>query len=112
MVLFGGINYYTGQFFDIASITKATHDVEPIAGFDLAHVTGNIPLELHDWNVDFAAWCSYKYLNAGPGAACGYFIHERHFDNPSMNRLAGWWGNDESTRFKMEKGFIPKERCE
>lgn len=109
MVLFGGINYYTGQFFDIASITKATHDVGAIAGFDLAHVTGNIPLELHNWNVDFAAWCSYKYLNAGPGATGGYFIHEKHLDNPSINRLAGWWGNEESTRFKMEKGFIPKK---
>jgi len=109
MVLFGGINYYTGQFFDIPSITKAAHEVGAIAAFDLAHVTGNIPLDLHNWEVDFAAWCSYKYLNAGPGATGGYFIHEKHLAQPSINRLAGWWGNDESTRFKMEKGFIPKQ---
>ncbi len=108
MVLFGGINYYTGQFFDLKTITTATHKVGAIAGFDLAHVTGNIPLSLHDWNVDFAAWCSYKYLNAGPGAVGGYFIHEKHVIDPNMPRLAGWWGNDEKERFKMEKGFIPK----
>ncbi len=108
MVLFGGINYYTGQFFDLKAITEATHKVGAIAGFDLAHVTGNIPLSLHDWNVDFAAWCSYKYLNAGPGAVGGYYIHEKHASNENMPRLAGWWGNDEKLRFKMEKGFIPK----
>lgn len=108
MVLFGGINYYTGQFFDLKAITEATHRVGAIAGFDLAHVTGNLPLALHDWNVDFAAWCSYKYLNAGPGAVGGYYIHEKHASNENMPRLAGWWGNDEKVRFKMEKGFIPK----
>lgn len=111
MVLFGGINYYTGQFFDIAAITKATHQVGAIAGFDLAHVTGNIPLSLHDWDVDFAAWCSYKYLNAGPGAVGGYFVHEKHLSNKALPRLAGWWGNDEKERFKMEKGFIPKQNA-
>lgn len=108
MVLFGGINYYTGQFFDLKAITNATHKVGAIAGFDLAHVTGNIPLSLHEWEVDFAAWCSYKYLNAGPGAVGGFFIHEKHAVNPTIPRLAGWWGNDEKERFKMEKGFIPK----
>lgn len=108
MVMFGGINYYTGQFFDLKAITEAAHKVGAIAGFDLAHVTGNIPLHLHDWNVDFAAWCSYKYLNAGPGAVGGYFIHEKHASNQNIHRLAGWWGNDEKLRFKMEKGFIPK----
>ncbi|HLD53614.1 MAG TPA: kynureninase [Sediminibacterium sp.] len=108
MVLFGGINYYTGQFFDLKAITHATHKVGAIAGFDLAHVTGNIPLSLHEWEVDFAAWCSYKYLNAGPGAVGGFFIHEKHAVNPTIPRLAGWWGNDEKERFKMEKGFIPK----
>lgn len=108
MVMFGGINYYTGQFFDLKAITEAAHKVGAIAGFDLAHVTGNIPLHLHDWNVDFAAWCSYKYLNAGPGAVSGYFIHEKHASNQNIHRLAGWWGNDEKLRFKMEKGFIPK----
>ncbi|OYZ02988.1 MAG: kynureninase [Sphingobacteriia bacterium 28-36-52] len=108
MVLFGGINYYTGQFFDLKAITAAAHKVGAIAGFDLAHVTGNIPLSLHDWDVDFAAWCSYKYLNAGPGAVGGYYVHEKHAINANIPRLAGWWGNDEKERFKMEKGFIPK----
>ncbi len=108
LVMFGGINYYTGQFFDIASITAKTHAVGAIAGFDLAHVVGNIPLQLHDWKVDFAVWCSYKYLNAGPGAVGGAFVHEKHASNIDTPRLAGWWGNDEKDRFKMEKGFIPK----
>lgn len=108
MVLFGGINYYTGQYYDLKQITEAAHQVGAIAGFDLAHVTGNIPLMLHDWNVDFAAWCSYKYLNAGPGAVGGYYVHEKHATNPTIPRLAGWWGNDEKERFKMEKGFVPK----
>ncbi|MEI6263628.1 MAG: kynureninase [Sphingobacteriia bacterium] len=108
MVMFGGINYYTGQFFDIEQITRKAHAVGAIAGFDLAHVTGNIPLQLHDWKVDFAVWCSYKYLNAGPGAVGGAFIHEKHASNIDTPRLAGWWGNDEKERFKMEKGFVPK----
>ena len=108
MVLFGGINYYTGQFFDLKTITQKTHEVGAIAGFDLAHVVGNIPLQLHDWDVDFAAWCSYKYLNAGPGAVAGAFIHKKHSSNIVIPRLAGWWGNEEKERFKMEKGFIPK----
>ncbi|CAN5185943.1 kynureninase [soil metagenome] len=107
LTIFGGINYYTGQLFDIATITEAAHKAGAIAGWDLAHVTGNVPTQLHDWNVDFAVWCSYKYLNAGPGAAAGVFIHESHA-NPATARLAGWWGNDEKTRFKMEKGFIAK----
>jgi len=108
LVIMGGINYYTGQLFDMAAITQATHSVGAIAGFDLAHVTGNVPLQLHDWNVDFAVWCSYKYLNAGPGAVGGVFVHEQFATNPQTPRLAGWWGNDEKTRFKMEKGFIAK----
>ncbi|MBV9987589.1 MAG: kynureninase [Chitinophagaceae bacterium] len=108
VVLFGGINYYTGQFFDMRAITEAAHAAGAVAGFDLAHVAGNIPLQLHDWNVDFAVWCSYKYLNAGPGAAGGAYIHERFAGDARMPRLAGWWGNDEKTRFKMEKGFVPK----
>jgi kynureninase len=108
LVLFGGMNYYTGQFFDIPAITKAAHKVKAIAGFDLAHVAGNIPLQLHDWQVDFAAWCSYKYLNAGPGAVGGAFVHEQHANDARTPRLGGWWGNEEKTRFKMEKGFIPK----
>ena len=108
LVLFGGINYYTGQFFDMKAITTAAHSVGAIAGFDLAHVAGNIPLQLHDWDVDFAVWCSYKYLNGGPGATGGVFIHEKHARNKEHPRMAGWWGNDEHTRFKMEKGFIAK----
>ena len=112
LVLFGGINYYTGQLFDIATITTAAHKAGSYAGFDLAHVTGNVPLQLHDWNVDFAVWCSYKYLNGGPGAVGGAYLHERHARNKDMIRLGGWWGNEESTRFRMEKGFIPKPNAE
>ncbi|MES1225120.1 MAG: kynureninase, partial [Bacteroidota bacterium] len=108
LVLFGGINYYSGQFFDLKRITAAAHKAGAIAGFDLAHVAGNVPTQLHDWNVDFAVWCSYKYLNGGPGAAGGAYIHERYTQNIDHTRLAGWWGNDEATRFKMEKGFIAK----
>lgn len=108
MVLFGGINYYTGQLFDIEAITKATHQVNAIAGFDLAHVAGNVPMQLHDWQVDFAVWCSYKYLNAGPGAVGGVYVHEQFASDVRTPRLGGWWGNEEKTRFKMEKGFIPK----
>lgn len=108
LTLFGGINYYTGQLFDMAAITSASHAVGAIAGFDLAHVAGNVPMELHDMDVDFAVWCSYKYLNAGPGAIGGVFVHEKHAADTNTTRLGGWWGNDEKTRFKMEKGFIPK----
>jgi kynureninase len=108
MVMFGGINYYTGQLFDMAAITEAGHKVGAIAGFDLAHVAGNVPLQLHDWNVDFACWCNYKYLNGGPGAIGGLYVHEKHASNPETPRLAGWWGNEEAIRFKMEKGFVPK----
>ncbi|MCW3088364.1 MAG: kynU [Sediminibacterium sp.] len=108
VVLFGGINYYTGQLFDMKRITEAAHAVNAIAGFDLAHVVGNVPLQLHDWKVDFAAWCSYKYLNGGPGAVGGVYVHEHFATDVRTPRLGGWWGNDEKTRFKMEKGFIPK----
>ncbi|WP_109697676.1 kynureninase [Chitinophaga deserti] len=108
LVLMGGINYYTGQFYDMPAITAAAHKTGAYAGWDLAHVAGNIPLQLHDWKVDFAVWCSYKYLNGGPGAAGGLFVHEKHGNDPAFPRLGGWWGNDEKTRFRMEKGFIPK----
>jgi kynureninase len=108
LVLMGGINYYTGQLLNIAGITLAAHEAGAVAGWDLAHVTGNVPVTLHDADVDFAVWCSYKYLNAGPGAAGGVFVHEKHVANTSLPRLAGWWGNDEKTRFKMEKGFMAK----
>jgi kynureninase len=109
LVMIGGVNYYTGQFFDLEGITKAAHDVGAYAGFDLAHTVGNIPLKLHDWNVDFACWCSYKYLNSGPGGVGGAYVHERHGNDPHMFRLAGWWGNDETSRFKMQKGFVPQK---
>jgi kynureninase len=108
IVLFGGINYYTGQLFDISSITKAAHHAGAFAGFDLAHVAGNVPMELHKWEVDFAVWCSYKYLNAGPGSVAGIYIHERFANAPNFPRLAGWWGNQEKTRFQMVKEFTPQ----
>lgn len=104
-VLFGGVNYYTGQLFDIPAITKAAQEVGAYAGFDLAHGVGNIELKLHDWGVDFATWCSYKYLNSGPGGVSGVYIHEKHATNTELPRFAGWWGYDKSTRFNMEKGF-------
>ena len=109
LVMIGGVNYYTGQFFDLHEITKAAHSVGAYAGFDLAHAVGNIPLHLHDWNVDFACWCSYKYLNSGPGGVGGAFVNERLGNDPTIFRLAGWWGNDEKTRFKMQKGFVPQK---
>ncbi len=109
IVMIGGVNYYTGQFFDLEGIVKAAHKVGAKCGFDLAHAVGNIPLHLHDWDADFACWCSYKYLNSGPGGVGGVFVHERHGDNPEVFRLAGWWGNDEKSRFKMQKGFVPQK---
>jgi kynureninase len=108
LVIMGGMNYYTGQFFDLEKIAAATHKIGAICGFDLAHVVGNIPLQLHQWKIDFAVWCSYKYLNAGPGAVGGIYIHEKWASNIDTPRLGGWWGNDEKTRFKMEKGFFAK----
>lgn len=105
LVMLSGVQYYTGQVFDMASITKAAHAVGALVGFDLAHAAGNIPLALHEWNVDCAAWCSYKYLNSGPGNISGVYIHERHANNTELPRYAGWWGNDLSERFQMKKGF-------
>ena len=109
MVNMSGIQYYTGQFFDIQRITQAAHAVGAVAGFDLAHAAGNVPLKLHDWQVDFATWCSYKYLNSGPGNVSGIFVHERYANRPDLPRFAGWWGHSEAERFKMEKGFVPME---
>jgi kynureninase len=105
LVFFGGVNYYTGQVFDMKAITAAAHAAGAYAGFDLAHAAGNIPLELHGWNVDFACWCSYKYLNSGPGGVAGVYIHESFARNKDLPRFAGWWGYTKGTRFKMEKGF-------
>jgi len=107
LVLFGGINYFTGQFFDLAAITRAAHHIGAYVGFDLAHAVGNVPLKLHEWDVDFATWCSYKYLNSGPGGISGAFIHEKHFKNKDLNRFAGWWGYLEDQRFLMAPGFVP-----
>jgi kynureninase len=108
LVLFGGINYFTGQLFDMEAITKAGHSIGAKVGFDLAHAAGNVPLQLHNWDVDFACWCSYKYQNAGPGGISGIFVHEKHFSDQSLHRFAGWWGYQEQNRFLMEKGFVPE----
>lgn len=107
LVLIGGVNYYTGQVFDMKTITAAGHDAGAIVGWDLAHAAGNIKLELHDWDADFAAWCSYKYMNSGPGNASGCFVHEKHHNNPDLPRFAGWWGHNKERRFKMEPTFDP-----
>lgn len=107
LVFFGGVQYYTGQFFDIRKITAAGHAAGAVVGFDLAHAIGNVVLNLHKDEVDFAAWCSYKYLNSGPGAIAGAFVHERHSDNAELPRFAGWWGHLEKERFQMRKGFRP-----
>ncbi|RYF90270.1 MAG: kynureninase [Chitinophagaceae bacterium] len=107
LVLFSGVNYYTGQLFDIPAITAAAHKAGAYAGFDLAHAVGNVPLQLHEWDADFATWCSYKYLNSGPGGVSGVYINEKHATDTSMPRFAGWWGHDKEDRFKMEQGFRP-----
>ncbi|MCU0391515.1 MAG: kynureninase [Thermoflexibacter sp.] len=112
LVLFGGVNYYTGQAFDMQTISSVTHEVGAIAGFDLAHAVGNIPLQLHEWGVDFATWCTYKYLNSGAGGTSGVFIHEKYADNFDLPRFAGWWGHDEGERFLMKKGFKPMRGAE
>ena len=103
--MLGGVNYYSGQAFDCARIVTAGHAQGCVVGFDMAHAAGNLPLQLHDWNADFAVWCSYKYLNGGPGCIAGCFVHERHARNPDLPRFAGWWGNDKTARFRMEPEF-------
>ncbi|KAA3650227.1 MAG: kynureninase [Bacteroidetes bacterium] len=107
LIMIGGVNYYTGQVMPMKEITKAGHELGAIVGFDLAHAFGNIELKLHEWGVDFAAWCSYKYLNSGPGSVAGIYVHERHGENENLPRFAGWWGTPSEGRFKMEKGFKP-----
>lgn len=112
MVFFGGVNYLTGQYFDLPALTEAAHAVGAKAGFDLAHAAGNIPLALHDWDVDFAAWCTYKYLNSGPGSAGAVFVHERFADRADLPRFGGWWGHDKVNRFQMQPGFEPMPGAE
>jgi kynureninase len=112
LVLFGGINYYTGQLFDMKAIVASAHKAGAYAGFDLAHAAGNVPLSLHDWDADFACWCSYKYMNSGPGGISGIFIHEKHFNNPQLKRFAGWWGYRPDKRFLMTPGFDPAKGAE
>jgi kynureninase len=110
LVLLNGVNFVTGQWLDIPRLTAAAHRHGVAIGFDLAHAVGNVPLQLHDWEVDFAVWCSYKYLNSGPGAVAGCFVHEKHGCNPQLPRLAGWWGNDPANRFQMhtQREFVPQ----
>ncbi|MEN9522456.1 MAG: hypothetical protein RL065_833 [Bacteroidota bacterium] len=105
LVIFGGVHFYTGQLFDMKSITEAAQKAGAVCGFDLAHAMGNVPMQLHDWNVDFACWCSYKYLNSGPGGVAGIFVHEKHHNNDALPKFHGWWGHNESVRFKMENKF-------
>ncbi len=107
LVLFSGLQYFTGQLFDLKAITEKGRAVGAVVGWDLAHAAGNVPLELHEWGVDFAVWCTYKYLNSGPGAVSGAFVHERHAHNSELPRFAGWWGHDREARFLMRKGFQP-----
>jgi len=107
LIFFGAVQYYTGQFFDLKKITAAGHEVGALVGFDLAHAIGNVVLNLHKDDVDFAAWCSYKYLNSGPGAIAGAFVHERYAHNHNLPRFSGWWGHDEKERFEMKQGFKP-----
>lgn len=112
LIMLPGVQYYTGQVLDMKAITEAGHAKGCMVGFDLAHAAGNIPMQLHDWEVDFAAWCSYKYLNSGPGSVAGCFVHEKHHTNLELPRFAGWWGHDKDSRFKMENHFIPMQSAE
>ena len=112
LVFFGGVNYFTGQLFNMPRLTEAAHAVGAIAGFDLAHAAGNVPLSLHEWGIDFAAWCSYKYLNSSPGNVGAIFVHERHGQDFDLPRFGGWWGHDKATRFQMKNGFQPMEGAE
>lgn len=107
LILLPGVQYYTGQFLDMKRVAAMAHRFNISVGFDLAHAVGNVPLKLHDWDVDFAVWCNYKYINSGPGAVGGCFIHQRHASDKTLPRMAGWWGHDKTTRFQMENRFDP-----
>ena len=112
LIMIGGVNYFTGQVFDMKAIAEAGHKAGAIVGFDLAHAAGNINLQLHEWGVDFAAWCSYKYINSGPGSVAGAFVHEKHLANTNLPQFAGWWGHDKTTRFLMDKTYVPMQTAE
>ena len=112
LLLLPGVQYYTGQVIDMEAACRLAHDADCRIGLDLAHAIGNVPMSLHEWGPDFAAWCTYKYLNGGPGSIGGAFIHERHLDGDGTNQLTGWWGHDEATRFKMARQFDPAEGAE
>lgn len=112
LIMLPGVQYYTGEVFDMQAITKAGQAKGCKVGFDLAHAAGNISMQLNQWGVDFAAWCSYKYLNSGPGSVAGCFVHEKHHSNKDLPRFAGWWGHDKETRFEMENTFIPMQSTE
>jgi kynureninase len=112
LIMIGGVNYFTGQVFDMKSIAAAGHKVGAIVGFDLAHAAGNLELQLHDWEVDFAAWCTYKYLNSGPGSVAGAFVHQKHLKRKDLMQFAGWWGHEKETRFLMDSTFVPMQTAE
>jgi kynureninase len=112
LVLLGAVNYYSGEFMDIPAITAAGHEAGAVVGWDLAHAAGNVPLQLHDWGVDWAAWCSYKYLNSGPGALAGAFVHERHLADRTLPKLAGWWSTDPVVRFRMGPTVTPVDTAD
>lgn len=112
LIMIGGVNYYTGQYFDLEAIAAKGHEVGAMVGFDLAHAAGNVAVQLHDWNADFAVWCHYKYLNAGPGSIAGVFVHEKHLGQKDIPRFEGWWGHDKETRFLMGDTFQPMPTAE
>lgn len=112
LIMIGGLNYYTGQAYDMERITQVGHDMGCMVGFDLAHGAGNLNLSLHDWDVDFAVWCTYKYMNSGPGGIAGCFVNERHLKRKDLARFAGWWGHDKATRFMMDDTFVPIQGAE
>lgn len=112
LIMLGGVNYYSGQWFDMEAITRFANQQKITIGWDLAHAMGNVPLKLHDWGVDFAAWCSYKYLNGGPGCVSGVYIHEKYHKDKKLPRFAGWWGHDKQSRFDMPEAFNPIQTAE